>query len=138
MAAQAAIGPRSFINSIGVNTHIDFATYGYEISTVAASINYLGLKNLRDSAQTRSHLATGREGHRRQIRRLHPWTLPPAWPRPRYISRLAKLGILNFLEGGNEEDGAYATSLGNTSTSPRSSSSRSTPPATRSDCRSST
>jgi hypothetical protein len=42
-----------FIGTLGVNTHIDFAAYGYQnLSVVEASINYLGLKNLRDSPQS--------------------------------------------------------------------------------------
>ena len=42
-----------FIGTLGVNTHIDFAAHGYQnLSVVEASINYLGLKNLRDSPQS--------------------------------------------------------------------------------------
>ena len=59
MAVQAAIRTRSFINSIGVNTHIDFVNYGYQnLTTVAASIGYLGIKNIRDSAQTAADATT--------------------------------------------------------------------------------
>ena len=50
-----AITTTSFIDLLGVNTHIDFNAYGYQnLSTVAAAINYLGLKNIRDSAQNAS------------------------------------------------------------------------------------
>ena len=72
MAAQPAIRAYSFIDTIGVNTHIDFARYGYQnLAVVEAAINYLGLKNLRDSAQTAtrcSDVASGRASNRRQVR----------------------------------------------------------------------
>ena len=31
-----------------------------------------------------------------------------------YVAQLAQEGVLNFVEGGNEEDDAYPASLGNT------------------------
>ena len=47
-------GPPTSSEHSGVNTHIDFAAYGYQnLSVVEASgINYLGVKNLRDSPQS--------------------------------------------------------------------------------------
>ena len=30
MAAQTAISTRTFVDTLGVNTHIDFANYGYQ------------------------------------------------------------------------------------------------------------
>src|SRR5215472_8274283 len=51
MAAQNAIRASMFIDTIGVNTHLDFAAYGYQnLAITEAAINYLGIKNLRDSA----------------------------------------------------------------------------------------
>ena len=114
----AAIGPRSFIDSIGVNSHIDFANYGYRnLNTVAASINYLGLKNIRDSAQTERTRPPGYTSQKRPAQNSTT-TLPrsPAGMATDlgYVTQLAQAGILNFLEGGNEEDDAYVAGLGNT------------------------
>ena len=59
MTTQTAIRTGSFINTLGVNTHIDFAAYGYQnLTVVANSVKYLGLTNLRDSAQTASDATT--------------------------------------------------------------------------------
>jgi len=51
MTTLSAITASGFVNSIGVNTHIDFYAYGYEnLGVVESAINYLGIKNLRDSS----------------------------------------------------------------------------------------
>ncbi len=58
MTTLTAITAASFINSLGINTHIDFDDYGYQnLATVESSIEYLGVKNVRDSAreQLRHH-----------------------------------------------------------------------------------
>src|ERR1700730_1467990 len=48
----AAISVSAVMNTIGVNTHLDSFNYGYQnLAVTAAAINYLGFKNLRDSAQ---------------------------------------------------------------------------------------
>src|SRR5262245_30033794 len=53
----AAISVSVVLNSIGLNTHLDSYKYGYQnLPATEAAINYLGVKNLRDSAQ-------------------HPWSL---------------------------------------------------------------
>ena len=57
LTSSQAISASTLTNSIGVNTHIDFHNYGYQnLSTTAAAINYLGLKNLRDSANNPNDL----------------------------------------------------------------------------------
>jgi hypothetical protein len=56
-----AMRAADFIGTLGVNTHIDFAAYGYQnLSVVESAINYLGLKNLRDSAGSRWRQRPGR------------------------------------------------------------------------------
>src|SRR5437870_5341733 len=55
MTTQKAISATYFTHTLGVNTHIDFVNYGYQnLNTVVQALNYLGLPNVRDSAQTSS------------------------------------------------------------------------------------
>src|SRR5271169_202110 len=52
-----ASAAESFINSIGVNTHIDFTSSSYaNLNLVETAINYLGVKNLRDSPESTADL----------------------------------------------------------------------------------
>ena len=47
---MAAASAANFIQSIGINTHLDRPTGGYaNLSAVEAALNYLGIKNVRDS-----------------------------------------------------------------------------------------
>src|SRR3954454_13062668 len=99
-----ALRTAAFLDTIGVNTHIDFGkwtTYGYEnLATVEASINYLGLKNLRDSAQSGSTWQQVAKATGAKFDAFINSTSPAGMTHDlTYISGLAKLGILNFLEG---------------------------------------
>jgi serralysin len=119
MAAQTAIRAYTFIDTIGVNTHIDFAKYGYQnLAVVEAAINYLGLKNLRDSAQTATDAQTWLRVAQATGAKFDDYIAEASPPGMAYdsslVQQLASEGILNYLEGGNEEDDAYPASLGNT------------------------
>ncbi len=119
MAVQTAISTRSLIDSIGVNTHIDFVNYGYQnLTTVAASINYLGIKNIRDSVQTAADATTWLQVANATGAKFDDYiaaTSPAGMTTDLgFATQLAQAGILNFLEGGNEEDDAYPAGLGNT------------------------
>ena len=119
MAAQTAISVYTFIDTIGVNTHIDFANYGYQnLAVVEASINYLGLKNLRDSAQTAADATTWQQVAQATGAKFDDYiaeTSPAGMTTDLgFVRQLAQEGLLNYLEGGNEEDDAYPASLGNT------------------------
>ena len=119
MTTQTAIRTGSFINTLGVNTHIDFATYGYQnLTVVADSINYLGLTNLRDSAQTASDATTWQQVAQATGAKFDDYiaeTSPAGMTTDLgFVTQLAQVGLLNYLEGGNEEDDAYPASLGNT------------------------
>jgi hypothetical protein len=114
-----AITTTSFIDSLGVNTHIDFNAYGYQnLSTVAAAINYLGLKNIRDSAQNASDASAWQQAAQATGAKFDDYigeTSPAGMLADLgYVAQLAQEGVLNFVEGGNEEDDAYPASLGNT------------------------
>src|SRR5713101_8227308 len=116
-----AISAGTVTNSIGVNTHIDFKKYGYQnLAITAASINYLGVKNLRDCPGNASDL--GANGAWQKIADAtgakfdaYMTEGSPAsdMENLRFATLLAKQGILNFIEGGNENDDAYAIAQGN-------------------------
>jgi hypothetical protein len=118
----ATMRAADFIGTLGVNTHLDFANYGYQkLPVVEASINYLGLKNLRDSPESSGDL--GSNGLWQQVAKAtgakFDAYIPEGSPENMRASlnlmpQLASQGILNSIEGGNEEDDSYAASLGNT------------------------
>ena len=107
-----------FVATLGINTHIDFASYGYQdLGTVAASINYLGVKNIRDSAQPgpderswqQIAQATGAKFDD-YIGQTSPAGMAVGMA---FAAQLSGQGILNFIPGGNEEDESYPAWLGN-------------------------
>src|ERR1700761_1860878 len=116
--ASAAEG---FINSIGVNTHIDFSNSSYaNLNLVETAINYLGVKNLRDSPESTTDL--GATGLWQKVANatgakfdayIAEGSVAGMTTDLNYIKTLAGQGIVNYIEGGNEEDQPYATSLGN-------------------------
>ena len=118
MMILAGITASSFVNSLGINTHIDFNAYGYQnLATVEAAINYLGVKNIRDSAANASDASTWFQVAQATGAKFDDFigqTTPTGMVTELgYVAQLASEGILNFMEGGNEEDDAYPESLGN-------------------------
>lgn len=121
-AAATAAGAENFVQTLGVNTHIDFQAYGYQnLRTVEAAINYLGLSNLRDSPENLADL--GANGWWQQVANATGAKFDAFLGEGSYsqmtsdlgrAAQLAQQGILNFIEGGNEEDDPYPASLGNT------------------------
>ncbi len=119
-AIQAA-GAETFVQSIGINTHIDFAAYGYQnLATVEQAIRYLGVVNLRDDPESAADV--GANGAWQQVADATGAKFDAflAEGSPAQMegdlgraAQLAQQGILNFIEGGNEEDDPYATSNGN-------------------------
>jgi hypothetical protein len=113
------INTRSFIDTLGINTHIDFAAYGYQnLSTVESAIEYLGVINIRDSAQTASDVTTWQQVSLTTGAKFDDFitqTSPTGMATDLgFVQQLAQEGILNYLEGGDEEEDAYPASLGNT------------------------
>ena len=114
-----AISAADFVGRLGVNTHIDFANYGYQnLSVVEASVNYLGLKNLRDSPQAASDASSWLQVSQATGAKFDAY-IPEGSPSDmqnalNLMPKLAQERILNFIEGGNEEDAPYAAALGNT------------------------
>ena len=116
-----ASSAESFIGSIGVNTHIDFTSSSYaNLNLVETAINYLGVKNLRDSPESTADL--GATGLWQQVANATGAKFDAYIPEGSAanmqaslndIATLAGQGIVKFIEGGNEEDDSYATGLGN-------------------------
>ena len=119
MTTQTAISTDSFINTLGINTHIDFGNYGYQnLTTVETAIKYLGVTNLRDSAEIATDATTWQQVAQATGAKFDDYiaeTSPAGMITDLgFVRQLAQEGILNYLEGGNEEDDAYPASLGNT------------------------
>ena len=119
MTTLTAVTASSFVASLGVNTHIDFNNYGYQnLATVENSLEYLGVKNVRDSAESSTDLTSWQQVAQATGVRFDDY-IPEGSPATMQsalalVPQLAQEGILNLIEGGNEEDDAYAASQGNT------------------------
>src|SRR5579863_521412 len=119
MTTLTAITAASFINSLGVNTHIDFDNYGYQnLATVESSLEYLGVKNVRDSGESSADLTTWLQVSQATGVKFDDY-IPEGSPASMQSAltladQLAAEGVLNMVEGGNEEDDSYAASQGNT------------------------
>src|ERR1700755_2453046 len=98
-----AVRAADFIGSLGINTHIDFASNGYEnLATVEASINYLGLKNIRDSAQTATDVQTWLQVSQATGAKFDDYIAEPSPAAMTtdlgFVTQLAGEGVLNFVE----------------------------------------
>jgi hypothetical protein len=118
MPSQPAVTASSFVDSLGINTHIDFNNYGYQnLATVEAAIQYLGVVNIRDSASNSSDASSWLQVAQATGAKFDDYigeTSPSGMQAELALApQLAQEGILNFVEGGNEEDDAYPQSLGN-------------------------
>ena len=114
----AAVRANNFVSTLGINTHIDFADYGYQnLSVVEASINYLGVINIRDSAElaadARTWLQVSQATHAKFDDYIAETSPAGMTADLGFVRQLAAEGILNFIEGGNEEDDFFPTLLGN-------------------------
>ena len=143
MTTQTAIRTGSFINTLGVNTHIDFAGYGYQnLAVVADSVNYLGLKNLRDSAQTATDANTWQQVAQATGAKFDDYiaeTSPAGMSTDLgFVTQLAHRGCSTTWKAATRKTTPIPPPSATRCRSPRSSSSRSTRPVTRSACRSST
>ena len=107
-----------FVGSLGVNTHIDFGGSYANLATVEAAIKYLGIENLRDSMQNPADLTSWQAVANATGAKFDDYiaenSVSGMATDLAYVAQLAKQGLLNFVEGGNEEDDSYPASLGNT------------------------
>jgi hypothetical protein len=114
----AAISVGAVLNTIGVNTHFDSNAYGYQNLPVAeAAIKYLGVKNLRDSAQSSWSLTLWPQVASASGARFDDYMGRGSRAQDTtdltFVAPLAALGVLNSVEGGDENDTAVPISLGN-------------------------
>jgi len=112
---------QQLLNGFGVNTHIDFQKWGYQnLSQVVANVNYLGeIKTLRDSPGSNNDFTWWPQvasGTGAKFDAFIGEGAPSI-----YSAQLARMtqmlqsggNYLMGIEGGNEEDDPYPTSLGN-------------------------
>jgi hypothetical protein len=114
-----AVSAAALLNTLGINTHLDFDAYGYQnLATVDSDIEYLGVKIVRDSAETAADAQTWLQVAQATGAKFDDYiaeTSPAGMQTDLgYITQLAQEGILASVEGGNEEDDPYPASLGNT------------------------
>jgi len=114
----AAISASAVLNTIGVNTHLDSFNYGYQDLTITSNaITYLGVRNLRDSAQGAWDLALWKTVAAATGARFDDYMGrgSPAQDMAdlAFVPALAAAGVLNYLEGGDENDVPEATEKGN-------------------------
>jgi hypothetical protein len=114
-----AVSAAAFVNTLGINTHLDFDAYGYQtLATVESNINYLGVKIIRDSAQTATDAQTWLQVAQATGAKFDDYlaeTSPAGMTTDLgYVTQLAQEDILASIEGGDEEDDPYPASLGNT------------------------
>ncbi len=117
-ATVAAIGVSAVLHTIGVNTHLDSFNYGYQDLTVtAAAINYLGVKNLRDCYQHSWDLALWSQVAAATGAKFDDYMVRGSTAQDTadltFVPSLASKGLLNFVEGGDENDTTPALASGN-------------------------
>lgn len=117
--AHRAIPAASFVGSLGVNTHLDFTFLKVydNLPLVEHSIEYLGLTNLRDAGQGPDCGPTWAAVAHATGAKFDDFMGEDS-PYNMYfdlgcVPGFAHQGLLNYVEGGNEEDDAYAVGLGN-------------------------
>jgi hypothetical protein len=114
-----AVSAAALLNTLGINTHLDFDIDGYQnLATVETNIEYLGVKLIRDSAETAADAQTWLQVAQATGAKFDDYiaeTSPAGMATDLgYVTQLAREGILASIEGGDEEDDAYPASLGNT------------------------
>ena len=117
-ATTTAILASAFVNSLGVNTHIGFNNYGYQnLTLVSNAVKYLGVRNLRDSGTTGSDLTSWQTVAAATGVKFDDYmpegSIAAMQKALGLVPNFAQAGLLNFVEGGNEEDDAYAIYWGN-------------------------
>jgi hypothetical protein len=117
MANQQAVAADAFIQSIGINTHLDFygGPYG-NLGTVESALSYLGVSNVRDSAFYSNDISAWQQVAQATgvkfdafIGEVGPGNYGTELST---MQQLAGQGLLNAIEGANEPDAAYSSSLG--------------------------
>jgi serralysin len=113
-----AISATAFIGTLGVNTHLDFGGTYSDLAQVESDLKYLGVLNVRDSAEVASDAQTWLAVSQATGVKFDDYIAETSQAGMqadmRYMTQLADEGVLNAVEGGNEEDDSYPQSLDNT------------------------
>lgn len=113
-----AVSATAFIDTLGVNTHLDFGGTYADLAQVEFNLEYLGLPNVRNSAEAASDAQTWLEVSQATGVKFDDYIAETSQAGMQtdmsYMTQLAGEGILNAVEGGDEEDNSYPQSLGNT------------------------
>ena len=112
-----AVSATTFIDTLGVNTHIGDAGAYSDTSMVEQNLEYLGVTIVRDSVDSASEAAVWDQIAQATGVKFDDY-MPegaPAWDQSALalVPQLAQDGILAYVEGGNEEDDSYAQANGN-------------------------
>lgn len=118
MPTQTAMAAAAFVDLLGINTHIDFQNYGYQnITAVEQALSYLGVQNARDSAQNANDVQWWAQVSQATGVKFDDYipegSVQGMYGAMKLMPQLAAQGVLNYLEGPNEEDDSYPASLGN-------------------------
>jgi len=118
MPTSSALLASAFIASLGVNTHLDYTQGPYANTSIAeSSINYLGVKNIRDSAHGPYSIPiwsrVARNTGVKFINYMNRSSPADMQQTLALTPQLANLGLLNYVEGANEPDAPDAMALGN-------------------------
>ena len=107
-----------FIGTLGVNTHLDFGGTYADLAQVESNLEYLGVTNVRDSAQQASDAQLWLQVSQATGVKFDDYIAETSQAGMQtdmsYVTSLANEGVLNAIEGGDEEDDSYPQSLGNT------------------------
>ena len=113
-----ATSATAFIDTLGVNTHLDFGGTYANLAQVESNLEYLGLPNVRDSAEAASDAQTWLQVAQATGVKFDDYIAETSQAGMQtdisYMTQLANEGILSAIEGGDEEDDSYPQSLGNT------------------------
>jgi hypothetical protein len=117
-ATVTAMSVGAVVSTIGVNTHLDFLNSSYQnLAVTSAAINYLGVKNLRDSYQHAGDQALWAQVAAATGAKFDDYMgeASPAQDSAdlAFVPSVAALGLLNFVEGDDEPDDPYAVAQGN-------------------------
>ena len=114
----SAISATAFIDTLGVNTHLDFGGTYADLTQVEANLEYLGLPNVRDSAEAAADAQTWLQVAQATGVKFDDYIAEASQAGMQadigYMTQLANEGILKAVEGGDEEDDSYPQGLGNT------------------------
>jgi serralysin len=104
--AQQAVAADAFVQSIGINTHIDFSWSAYaNLAAVQSALAYLGVQNVRDAIDSPSDLAEFAGLNQDLGVKFDFFIAPGDVGMPWQLQQIeSDPSIVRFVEGANESD----------------------------------